>query len=563
MFLKNIFIILLVLIFIPVMVFGTTSPISGTISSPNGSVYAWDIEGSVWRALSSTIDGAISLVSPISAYGDSPKKGNIISPKGALWLYDITSGYWRAGVCDENGALTSSGGGGGSLDTEEIILAIDNSTQEILLKADGSVDSTGEQTFNAGIISDTIKAKTSNGLSFQDYMGNEILCYYDSVNQLNIFKNIYMGGNNLGWANGSIVTLAPSGLKFSGSSSSDSYYYFGLATGTHRLRIQGATPFLEFGTDVTLYRYAADVLKTDDKFIAAGTIESEIALVAPSIFCGNIEATAGVNITSDINMGYDNEIKDAYTTIRFNTDYQNFDITNYASTNGGLGFRPRKSCSFSSFTGGLKESLCFNRKYNNGGSYTYSDINSGQPFIGTSSTFSGGLIRTVSRHGGTALYYQKAYALGSTIEINVVDSSFDISICGALFENNTGTARMAQLNRTFSIDTSGIELRYVINHDDFPITQPSRRSGEDLTAKFGRQYFQEETDGSDHFNIMFDSSSDTHEVMVASGGVASGIAPTSNTSNGFKGEIRITDSYIYICVSTNVWKRIELDGTAW
>lgn len=36
------------------------------------------------------------------------------------------------------------------------------------------------------------------------------------------------------------------------------------------------------------------------------------------------------------------------------------------------------------------------------------------------------------------------------------------------------------------------------------------------------------------------------------------VAPDTSTSDGTKGEIRITDSYIYVCTATNTWKRTSL-----
>lgn len=42
----------------------------------------------------------------------------------------------------------------------------------------------------------------------------------------------------------------------------------------------------------------------------------------------------------------------------------------------------------------------------------------------------------------------------------------------------------------------------------------------------------------------------------------SGIVPT-NTSNGYKGEIKWDDSYLYVCTANNSWKRVALDGTPW
>lgn len=42
----------------------------------------------------------------------------------------------------------------------------------------------------------------------------------------------------------------------------------------------------------------------------------------------------------------------------------------------------------------------------------------------------------------------------------------------------------------------------------------------------------------------------------------SGVVPTSS-SNGYKGEIRWDDSYLYVCTANNSWKRVALDGTPW
>jgi hypothetical protein len=40
-------------------------------------------------------------------------------------------------------------------------------------------------------------------------------------------------------------------------------------------------------------------------------------------------------------------------------------------------------------------------------------------------------------------------------------------------------------------------------------------------------------------------------------------APTSSTSTGTVGQIAWDNSYIYICVSTNLWKRVALNLTSW
>lgn len=36
--------------------------------------------------------------------------------------------------------------------------------------------------------------------------------------------------------------------------------------------------------------------------------------------------------------------------------------------------------------------------------------------------------------------------------------------------------------------------------------------------------------------------------------------PVSNTSPGTKGKIAIDTNYIYVCVATNTWKRIQLNN---
>lgn len=41
------------------------------------------------------------------------------------------------------------------------------------------------------------------------------------------------------------------------------------------------------------------------------------------------------------------------------------------------------------------------------------------------------------------------------------------------------------------------------------------------------------------------------------------IAPVTSTSNGTTGQIALDTNYIYICVSSNVWKRVALNLTSW
>lgn len=40
-------------------------------------------------------------------------------------------------------------------------------------------------------------------------------------------------------------------------------------------------------------------------------------------------------------------------------------------------------------------------------------------------------------------------------------------------------------------------------------------------------------------------------------------APATNTETGSVGEIRVDDSYIYVCTAANTWKRVELNLTTW
>ena len=39
------------------------------------------------------------------------------------------------------------------------------------------------------------------------------------------------------------------------------------------------------------------------------------------------------------------------------------------------------------------------------------------------------------------------------------------------------------------------------------------------------------------------------------------VAPASKTAAGTQGEIRVTSTYVYFCVTTNNWVRIAVDGT--
>ena len=38
----------------------------------------------------------------------------------------------------------------------------------------------------------------------------------------------------------------------------------------------------------------------------------------------------------------------------------------------------------------------------------------------------------------------------------------------------------------------------------------------------------------------------------------SGTAPTENNTRGVKGEMRVDDDYLYVCVSENTWKKVAL-----
>ena len=43
----------------------------------------------------------------------------------------------------------------------------------------------------------------------------------------------------------------------------------------------------------------------------------------------------------------------------------------------------------------------------------------------------------------------------------------------------------------------------------------------------------------------------------------SAAAPSSNSSSGTAGDIAYDASYLYVCISTNSWKRMALDLTSW
>jgi len=108
--------------------------------------------------------------------------------------------------------------------------------------------------------------------------------------------------------------------------------------------------------------------------------------------------------------------------------------------------------------------------------------------------------------------------------------------------------------------TDGVELIYV--PDNAPITEPHARSEEpfyNASTKYGKFYFQEEGDSSEHFNLMFDKVERTDEVMVAKNGIASGITPKDSNDRGKCGEIIIDREAIYICVEENHWRKIELE----
>ena len=39
--------------------------------------------------------------------------------------------------------------------------------------------------------------------------------------------------------------------------------------------------------------------------------------------------------------------------------------------------------------------------------------------------------------------------------------------------------------------------------------------------------------------------------------------PTTSSGSGVTGEIRVDASYIYICITTNTWRRIAIPATTW
>jgi hypothetical protein len=96
--------------------------------------------------------------------------------------------------------------------------------------------------------------------------------------------------------------------------------------------------------------------------------------------------------------------------------------------------------------------------------------------------------------------------------------------------------------------------RGVVAVDNITITAAANGTIAANTLNFG---YVSATDVRVSNNIAFsDSTSQTTAFQKVT-------APTSSTSTGSVGQIAWDDSYIYICVSTNLWKRVALNLTSW
>lgn len=106
---KTLTYILTVLLFVALIVPASAAPPVSTsrFPKPQGTVWAWDVTSSAWRALASTAGGLLSAVAnPTWASADTPTyKTNLPLPKGVLFLWDTANNIWRSAACNASGQL--------------------------------------------------------------------------------------------------------------------------------------------------------------------------------------------------------------------------------------------------------------------------------------------------------------------------------------------------------------------------------------------------------------------------------------------------------------------------
>lgn len=177
------------------------------------------------------------------------------------------------------------------------------------------------------------------------------------------------------------------------------------------------------------------------------------------------------------------------------------------------------------------------------------------------STLSGSLnLQQVTSAGNTT---NNGLIVGSNSQLNTINiysydevDGTDISTIGSIEINNrfNGVPNAAAV-------LNGIG-NLIMSNNDSPATEPNF-----MKLELKQLYFQNQnTSGGNSsyilkFPVMPTSAANiVQTIPYANGntGVVSTTAPTSATDTGVVGEIRVTSSFLYVCIATNTWVRSSL-----
>jgi len=174
-------------------------------------------------------------------------------------------------------------------------------------------------------------------------------------------------------------------------------------------------------------------------------------------------------------------------------------------------------------------------------------------------TYDGGNLSTFSGNSGTTVYtwYNSGMQVANSTLSAITPSNSGIT-------QNTGLVLTSAT--TTIIDGNTVNLTYTgVSFDIVPIAMASLGGGNYTGTSYSYtiNFYSAGTLDFTGRTIWVDVSGITRtNTLLADNLQLSGMntAPASSGATGTEGQIKITNGYIYVCVSNNVWKRAALSG---
>ena len=174
-------------------------------------------------------------------------------------------------------------------------------------------------------------------------------------------------------------------------------------------------------------------------------------------------------------------------------------------------------------------------------------------------TYDGGNISTFSGNSGTTIYtwYDSRMQLGNSVLSAITPSNSGLTQnTGVVFTSATSTI----------IDGNTVNLTYTgVSFDITPIAMASLGGGNYTGTSYSQtiNFYSAGTLDFTGRTIWVDVSGITRTNTLLADNLQltdMNTAPASSGATGTVGQIKITNGYIYVCVSNNVWKRASLSG---